>query len=93
MAQLTTQMLEHTQSWFQKVHKHLDSELTKLSQMGIPLEDALVLLSEEVIIMFERFHSIRRKRMDFTVKGAKVKYMVCCIWLTLQVHVLRGVCL
>ena len=65
----------------------MDSELTKLSQMGIPLEDALVLLSEEVIIMFERFHLIRRKRMDFTVKGAKVEYMVRCIWLTLQVHV------
>jgi hypothetical protein len=25
--------------------------------------------------------------MDFTVKGAKVEYMVSCIWLTLQVHV------
>jgi hypothetical protein len=35
LAQLATWMLEHTQSWFQKVHKHLDSELTKLSQMGI----------------------------------------------------------
>ncbi len=87
LAQLATRMLEHTQSLFQKVHKHLDLELTKLSQMGIPLEDALVLLSEEVIIMFEWFHSIRRKRMDFTVKGAKFKYMVRCIWLTLQEHV------
>ncbi len=24
--------------------------------------------------------------MDFTVKGAKIEYMVHCIWLTLQVH-------
>jgi hypothetical protein len=87
LAQLATRMLEHTQSWFQKVHTHLDSELTKLSQMGIPPEDALVLLSEEVIIMVERFHLIRRRRMDFTVKGSKVEYMVRCIWLTLQVYV------
>ena len=87
MAQLATWMLEHTQSWFQKVHKHLDSELIKLSQMGIPPEDALVLLSEEVIIMVERFHLIRCRRMDFTVKGSKVEYMVRCIWLILQVHV------
>jgi hypothetical protein len=41
-------MLEHTQGWFQKVHKHLDSELTKLSQMGISSEDSLILLLEEV---------------------------------------------
>ena len=87
LAQLAAQLLEHTQSWFQKVHKHLDSELTKHSQMGIPAEDVLELLSKEVIIMYEQFHSIRRKRMDFTVKGSKVEYMVHCIWLTLQVHV------
>jgi hypothetical protein len=69
-------MLEHTQGWFQKVHKHLDSQLTKLSQMGISSEDSLILLSEEVIIMFKWFYSIRRKRIDFTVKGSRVEYMV-----------------
>ncbi len=37
--------------------------------------------------MFERFHTIRRKRFDFTVQGAGVEYMVLCVWLTLQVHV------
>jgi hypothetical protein len=88
LALLAICMLEHTQGWFQKVHKHLDSELTKLSQMGISLEDSLILLSEEVIIMFERFYSIRHKRMDFMVKGSRVEYMVRCIWLTLQVHVI-----
>jgi hypothetical protein len=31
LAQLATRMLKHTQQWFQKVHKHLDSELTKLT--------------------------------------------------------------
>jgi hypothetical protein len=88
LALLAIRMLEHTQGWFQKVHKHLDSELTKLSQMGISSEDSLILLSEEVIIMFEQFYSIRRKRMDFTVKGSRVEYMVRCIWLTLQGHVI-----
>jgi hypothetical protein len=87
LAQLAIRMMEHTQSWFQKVHKHLDSELTKLNQMGILQEHTLVLLLEEVLIMFERLYLIRRKRMDFTVKDSRVKYMVRCIWLILKVHV------
>jgi hypothetical protein len=87
LSQLAIWMMEHTQSWFQKVHKHLDSKLTKLNQMGILQEHTLVLLLQEVLIMFEQFYSIRQKRMDFTVKGSRVKYMVRCIWLTLKVHV------
>jgi hypothetical protein len=86
LAQLATKMLEHTQSWLSKVNKHLDSELTKLTQMNISPEEALILLSEEVIIMFDRFYTIRRKRMEFIVKGTRVQYMVRCIWLTMQVH-------
>jgi hypothetical protein len=66
----------------------LDSELSKLTQLGIKAEEVLNLLSEEVIIMFDRFYAIRPKRMDFTVKGAGVEYMARCIWLTLQVHAL-----
>jgi hypothetical protein len=81
-------MLERTGAWIQTAHKHLNSELYKLTQMGIPGEDFLILLSEEVIIMFDRFYAIRHKRMDFTVRGAGVEYMVHCIWLSLQVHAL-----
>ena len=36
--------------------------------------------------MFDRFYAIRRKRMDFKVHGSQVEYMVRCIWLSLQVH-------
>jgi hypothetical protein len=87
LAQVATRMLEQTNLWIHAVHKHLDEELQKLIQMGIPEGNVLVLLSEEIIIMFKRFHAIRRKRFDFTVQGAGVQYMVRCIWLTLQVHV------
>ncbi len=31
--------------------------------------------------MFHCFCMIHRKRMDFTVKSVRVKYMVWCIWL------------
>jgi hypothetical protein len=81
-------MLERTLNWYQTIHKHLDSELSKLTQLGTKAEEVLNLLSKEVIIMFDHFYAIRCKRMDFTVKGAGVEYMACCIWLTLQVYAL-----
>ena len=36
--------------------------------------------------MFDRFHAIRWKCMDFTIHGSRVNYMVCCIWISMQVH-------
>jgi hypothetical protein len=90
LAQLATCMLEQTLNWYQTVHKHLDSELSKLTQLGVKAKEVLTLLSEEVIIMFDRFYAIRCKCMDFTVKGTGVEYMTRCIWLTLQVHVLMN---
>jgi hypothetical protein len=86
LAQLAQMMLEHTQRWLLTVHKHLDAELAKLMQMNILEEEALILLLEEIIIMFDHFYAIRRKHMDFVVKGKRVEYMVRCIWILLQVH-------
>jgi hypothetical protein len=74
LGQLATCLLEHTQAWIQTVNKHLDSELTKLTQMGIPEEELLIILSEEIIIMFDFFYTICRKRMDFTVKSMRIEY-------------------
>jgi hypothetical protein len=86
LGQLALRMLEHTTNWFSTVFKHLDSEFTRLTQVNISEDETLILLSEEVIIMYDRFYAIRRKRMDFTVHGSQVEYMVRCIWLSLQVH-------
>ena len=36
--------------------------------------------------MYTMIHDIRKQRMEFTLKGKRVEYMVGCIWLTLQAH-------
>jgi hypothetical protein len=72
-------MLEHTLSLYSTVFKHLDMEFMRLTQVNISKEETLILLSEEVIIMFNRFHAIRCKRMDFIVNGLRVECMVQCI--------------
>jgi len=88
LGQLALRMLDHTLSWFTTVFKHLDSEFACLTQVNISEDETLILLSEEVIIMFDRFYAIHRKRMDFTVHGSRVEYMERCIWLWMQVHML-----
>jgi hypothetical protein len=84
--QLGLRLLEHTSSWFSTVFKHLDPKFVRLTQVNISEEKTLILLSEEVIIMFVRFHTIRRKRMDFTVTGNQEEYTSRCIWITMKVH-------
>ena len=80
-------MINKTVEWISKVRKHLDAELLKLTQQHITAEDALILLSEEVIIMFSRIQTERMQRMEFVASRAnKVDYMTRCIWITLQVH-------
>ena len=90
LGQLALRMLDHTLNWFSTVFKHLDSEFARLTQVNISEDETLILLSEEVIIMFDRFYAIRRKRMDFTVQGSRVEYMVRCIWLSMQVHMVMA---
>jgi hypothetical protein len=36
--------------------------------------------------MYTMIHDIRKQRMEFTLKGKRVEYIVRCIWLTLQAH-------
>ena len=67
----------------------MDVELLKLTQQHITEEDALILLSEEVIIMFSRIQTECMQRIEFVASHAnKVDYTTRCIWITLQVCVL-----
>ncbi len=87
LAPLALKMIDKTVEWISTVHKHLNSELLRLTQQHITEEDALILLSEEVIIMFLRIQTERMQRMEFVASCAnKVAYMTRCIWITLQVH-------
>ena len=86
LAPLALKMVDRTVEWVHTVHKHLDMELTRLTQLHISEEESLILLSEEVIIMYSRIHDVRKHMMEFTGQINKVDYMVRCIWVTLQVH-------
>ncbi len=89
MAPLALKMIDCSMEWIYTVHKHLDIELTKLTQQHIIEEEALILLCEEMIIMYTCINAIRKSHMEFVASRGtkdKVDYMVRCIWVTCQVH-------
>jgi hypothetical protein len=86
LAPLALKMMDRTVEWVHTVHKPLDMELSRLTQHHISKEESLILLLEEVIIVYARIHDIQKHLMEFTTHVNKVDYMVQCIWVTLQVH-------
>ncbi len=62
-------MINRTVAWFNTVHRHLDAELLQLAQPHISEDECLILLSEEIIIMYTMIHDIRKQRMEFMLKG------------------------
>jgi hypothetical protein len=83
---LAVSMVDRTYNWYVVLHRHLDAELVRLTQMKLDSESLLVLLSEEVIIMFSLVHNIRKKGLEFSLVCDPLEYMVRCIWLTIEIH-------
>jgi hypothetical protein len=83
---LALSMVDKTYNWYVVLHRHLDAELVRLTQMKLDSESLLVLLSEEVIIMFTLVHNIRKKGLEFSLGCDPLEYMVQCIWLTIEIH-------
>jgi hypothetical protein len=54
----------------------LDLEFAKLKKQFISENDALIFLSEELIIMYTRIHMVRRQWVEFVASSKdKVGYM------------------
>jgi hypothetical protein len=83
---LALSMVDKTYNWYVVLHRHLDAELVRLTQMKLDLESLLVLLSKEVIIMFTLVHNIRKKGLEFSLACDPLDYMVQCIWITIKIH-------
>jgi hypothetical protein len=92
LAPLALKMIDCLVEWIHNIHKHLDVEFIRLTQQHIADKEALILLSEEVIIMYTRIFAVWCQRMDFVANRAnKIEYMVLCVWITCQVHwVMQG---
>jgi hypothetical protein len=86
LQQLALLLVELSVSWYVELHRHLDNDLQRLTQMGLEKEAVLVLLSEEIIILFTLIHNVRKKGQEFSTSTDPKTFMVQWIWLTLECH-------
>ena len=86
LCSLALAMVERTYNWYVVLNHHLDAELVWLTQMKLDTKALLVLLTEEVIIMFTIVHNVQKRGLEFSVTVDSLEYMVQCIWLTLEIH-------
>jgi hypothetical protein len=54
--------------------------------MGLPKEAVLVLLTEEVLILFKLVHNVRKTGQAFLVAADPKEFMLQCLWVTLGCH-------
>ena len=60
LREIALSMIDRTLSWFNRVHCHFDAKLLQLVQLHMSEYEYLILLSEEIIIMFMMIHDIRK---------------------------------
>ena len=83
---LALHLVERTTSWNVELHRHIDAELNRLTQMGLPKEAVLVLLTEEVLILFKLVHNVRKTGQAFSMATDPKDFMLQCLWVTLGCH-------
>ena len=76
-------MAEHVVDWYATVHVFFDEDHLQLIEPGIPEADALVLLSEYLIIMMDCILLLRRNLMEFSMGDDQVDYQTRCLWVSL----------
>ena len=83
---LSQAMASKTVAWFGKVHPFFDKDIKQLTELGVSKEAALRLISEYVIIMFDRFYLDQQKLMKWTKNVTKADYLIRVVWISLLVH-------
>jgi hypothetical protein len=83
---LALHLVERTTSWNVELHRHIDSELNRLTQMGLNKDAVLVLLTEEVLILFKLVHNVRKTGQAFSMSTDPKDFMLQCLWVTLGCH-------
>jgi hypothetical protein len=84
---LALHLVDKTTVWNVKLHRHLNAELNRLTQMGLNKDAVLTLLTEEVLILFKLVHNVRKTGQAFSMASNPKEFMLQCLWVTLGCHV------
>ena len=80
-------MASASSDFHDKLHAHFEDEITKLTQLDIPENKALELVTEQFSLIFDALFECRQAVLAYTGQAEdKVTHMVRCLWITLNTH-------
>lgn len=86
LASIALAMMKTTGTWVHRIHTHFDSELTKLTQLGLKPTEALQLASEELVIIYNKLFESRMQAIKLKKHGDMMKFTSRAIYVTLLEH-------
>lgn len=86
LSRMANSMNTHAVAFHTKLHAHILEEINKLTQLQIPEVEALTLVSEEFILIFNKFFECRKTILDFEKGMDMATYTSRIIWASLKCH-------
>ena len=86
LATLAVDMSNATQAWLGTVHSFFDDDLSELGELGVDPEEALTLISEYTILMYDVFYVFSQKLLQFSLDVNRADYLTRVIWVSLLIH-------
>jgi hypothetical protein len=72
------------------IHDHVRSEMIKLVQMGVPESESLILLSEQILLIFNRFFEQRKLILQHRAGMDMADFTTRVVWVTLKTQVVAA---
>ena len=86
LSELALTMVSRSVAFHTTFHTHVDSEKTKLQQMGIDGDEVMLLISEQFILIFNDFYKIRQQLFEYVEGMNEVDHLTRVIWVTCKTH-------
>jgi len=85
LARVANAMMSRTEKWYATINKFFDNDLQALKDQGIPAAKTLVLVSEYVVLIFDKYYRRMQNLVEFADGTARVDWLVESIWVNLSV--------
>ena len=69
LCDLAQDMANSSANFHDRIHAHFEDEITKLTQLDIPEDKALGLVSEQLALIFDRLSDGRQEILEYTGCG------------------------
>ena len=79
-------MPDSSKGFMLTVHSFLDSDWQHLTRMGLSEDETLNLLSEYIILLFDKFETHMQELQEFSSVLPTLEFIANLIWVNMQIH-------